>query len=39
MELFQVMQTLKDSQAMWSFSAWKKSAKLVAHNQKKKKAI
>ncbi len=30
----QVIQTLKDSQAKWSFSAWKKSAKMTAHNQK-----
>jgi hypothetical protein len=34
MELFRVMQTLKDSHAMWSLSAWKKSAKLAAQNNK-----
>jgi hypothetical protein len=32
--IIQVMQTLKDSQAMWSFSAWKKSTKVAVHELK-----
>jgi hypothetical protein len=32
--IIQVMQTLKDSKATWSFSAWKRAPKVAVHNLK-----